>query len=151
LQLNWGVRRQNTDPPNQEAANATSHRLVLLRSTIRYNFRRASPRIRLSLSRVPAPHGQRLRCSGAISSECGIYQRKLEAVRPRRRRRRSSHVQLRPNCGSTVYYTVKGGEESIAIPVGPFAEPSFPVPRFSVYEDRMHSWVSMPRDMEDMA
>jgi len=56
-----------------------------------------------------------------------------------------------PDCGSTVYYIADGREESIAIPVGAFAEPSFPAPSFSVYEDRMHSWVSMPQDMEHMA
>ena|SRR5688572_14367782 len=56
-----------------------------------------------------------------------------------------------PNCGSTVHWTNEGLEESIAIPVGAFAEPSFPAPSFSVYEDRMHSWVSMPKDMEHMA
>jgi len=56
-----------------------------------------------------------------------------------------------PYCGSTVHWTNEGLEESIAIPVGAFAEPSFPAPSFSVYEDRMHSWVSMPKDMEHMA
>jgi len=53
-----------------------------------------------------------------------------------------------PDCGSTVYYTVEGCEESIAIPVGAFADPSFPAPGFSVYEERMHSWVSMPKHMD---
>jgi hypothetical protein len=34
--------------------------------------------------------------------------------------------------------------------VGAFADPNFPAPVFSVYEDRMHSWVNMPRDIEHM-
>jgi hypothetical protein len=54
-------------------------------------------------------------------------------------------------CGATVYYVLGGREEVIAIPVGAFADPSFPAPAFSVYEDRMHSWVAMPKDMEHMA
>ena len=29
-------------------------------------------------------------------------------------------------------------------------DPIFPAPTFSVYEDRMHAWVSMPEDMEHM-
>jgi hypothetical protein len=54
-------------------------------------------------------------------------------------------------CGATVYYVMEGKEDSIAIPVGAFAESSFPAPRFSVYEDRKHLWVTMPKDIEHMA
>jgi hypothetical protein len=56
-----------------------------------------------------------------------------------------------PICGATVHYTIEGHEEFIAIPVGAFAESSFPGPTFSVYEDRMHWWVRMPEDIEHMA
>lgn len=56
-----------------------------------------------------------------------------------------------PTCGSTVYYETEGIEDSIAIPVGAFADPTFPPPKFSVYEERMHSWVVMPQDVEHMA
>jgi len=55
-----------------------------------------------------------------------------------------------PTCGDTVYYVNKGGEDTIAIPVGALADPSFPAPFISVYESRMHSWVKMPADMEHM-
>jgi hypothetical protein len=53
-----------------------------------------------------------------------------------------------PTCGSTVYYQLEGAEEYVAIPVGAFADPSFPAPRFSVYESRMHSWIVPPPDAE---
>lgn len=53
-------------------------------------------------------------------------------------------------CGATVYYTVEGREDSVIIPVGAFADPSFPGPTFSVYEERMHRWVAMPEDIEHM-
>ena len=56
-----------------------------------------------------------------------------------------------PSCGTTVYYIMEGREDSIVIPVGVFADSSFPAPTFSVYEDRMHAWVTMPKDMEHMA
>ena len=56
-----------------------------------------------------------------------------------------------PNCGATVYYTIEGQEERIAIPIGAFADPTFPAPTFSVYEDRMHSWVMLPEGIEHMA
>jgi hypothetical protein len=56
-----------------------------------------------------------------------------------------------PHCGSTVYYDVAGYDvESLAIPVGAFADPGFPQPVFSVYEARMHAWVRMPEGIEHM-
>ena len=56
-----------------------------------------------------------------------------------------------PHCGATVYYETEGMEDTIAIPIGAFADPTFPPPNFSVYEERMHSWVVMPQDVEHMA
>ena len=49
-----------------------------------------------------------------------------------------------PGCGATVFYTVEGVPDVIAVPVGAFADPSFPPPRVSVYESRRHAWVSLP-------
>lgn len=54
-------------------------------------------------------------------------------------------------CGATVYYEPEGKPEVIAVPVGAFADPGFPAPAFSVYEERMHSWVGLPADIEHMA
>jgi hypothetical protein len=56
-----------------------------------------------------------------------------------------------PDCGSTVYYVMDGLDEFIAIPVGAFADPGFPSPSFSVYEDRMHGWVAMPDGVEHLS
>jgi hypothetical protein len=56
-----------------------------------------------------------------------------------------------PNCGATVYYTMPGMEDAVAIPVGAFADPSFPAPTVSVYEERMHGWVHLPGGIEHMA
>lgn len=53
-----------------------------------------------------------------------------------------------PACGATVYYEIEGLDAFLAIPVGAFADPGFPSPRVSVYESRMHAWVSMPPDIE---
>ncbi len=53
-----------------------------------------------------------------------------------------------PTCGTTVWYVNEADESSIAIPVGVFAEPGFPAPTVSVYEERMHAWVRMPEDIE---
>lgn len=57
-----------------------------------------------------------------------------------------------PECGATVYYAVEGYDDgNIAVPVGAFADPTFPPPAFSVYEDRRHSWVGLPDGIEHMA
>ena len=53
-----------------------------------------------------------------------------------------------PVCGATVYYTLDAYPEAVAIPVGAFAEPSFPGPSVSVYEERMHLWVHMPSNIK---
>lgn len=53
-----------------------------------------------------------------------------------------------PACGATVYYLIEDLPEVIAVPVGAFADPSFPAPRVSVYEERMHSWTGLPPDVE---
>ena len=56
-----------------------------------------------------------------------------------------------PHCGATVYYQVGDEAQSIAIAVGAFADPGFPAPSFSVYEERMHAWVGLPENIEHMA
>ena len=55
-----------------------------------------------------------------------------------------------PRCGSTVFYVEEGNEGWIAIPVGAFADSRFPAPTISVYEERRHSWVSVPDDAEHL-
>lgn len=56
-----------------------------------------------------------------------------------------------PQCGVTVYYEAERFEEYLIIPVGTFAEPGFPAPTVSVYENRMHGWVVPPPDAEHFA
>ncbi|HEY1129876.1 MAG TPA: GFA family protein [Roseateles sp.] len=53
-----------------------------------------------------------------------------------------------PRCGATVYYVPEGLEAFVAIPVGAFADPGFPAPAVSVYEDRKHRWVIPPAQAE---
>ena len=51
-----------------------------------------------------------------------------------------------PTCGSTVWFTLDTQPDVIAIAVGAFADPSFPAPQYSVYEDRQLGWVSLIGD-----
>jgi hypothetical protein len=45
-----------------------------------------------------------------------------------------------PVCGATVYWELGALPDFVAVAVGAFADPSFPAPRFSVYEARRHAW-----------
>jgi hypothetical protein len=49
-----------------------------------------------------------------------------------------------PHCGSTVHYTIDEDPGLVAIPVGGFADPAFPMPKRSTYERRKHAWVFVP-------
>lgn len=53
-----------------------------------------------------------------------------------------------PQCGSTLTFAIAAQPDVVAIPVGAFADPSFPSPQYSVYEERMHSWIGMKGDIE---
>ena len=49
-----------------------------------------------------------------------------------------------PVCGTTVFHTERGNDQSVSVAVGAFADPTFPPPRVSVYDSRRHSWVQLP-------
>jgi hypothetical protein len=53
-----------------------------------------------------------------------------------------------PDCGATVFYRTASAPELVAVPVGAFADPSFPAPWVSVFEKRRHRWLELPGDME---
>ncbi|HVI05645.1 MAG TPA: GFA family protein [Sphingomicrobium sp.] len=54
-----------------------------------------------------------------------------------------------PDCGSDVHYEIAGKFAGlVAIPLGAFADPDFPAPRFSVYEHRKHQWIDILGDVE---
>ena len=49
-----------------------------------------------------------------------------------------------PDCGGTVFYAIPPAPGMIAVPIGAFADPTFPPPTVSVWEERRHPWVSVP-------
>ncbi|RZI61375.1 MAG: GFA family protein [Zymomonas sp.] len=51
-----------------------------------------------------------------------------------------------PRCGSTVAYVSEGLPGLVAIAIGAFADPLFPAPQYSVYEERKHAWVAVVGD-----
>ena len=53
-----------------------------------------------------------------------------------------------PDCGATVFHTAAPAPGVVAVPVGAFADPSFPPPTISVFESRRHPWLSVPDTIE---
>jgi hypothetical protein len=49
-----------------------------------------------------------------------------------------------------VYYTNGNEPGLIAVAVGAFAEPGFPAPDFSVWEERLRNWVVPPPGAEHL-
>jgi hypothetical protein len=49
-----------------------------------------------------------------------------------------------PVCGTTVFHTEAGDDESVSVAVGAFADPTFRAPQASVYDSRRHPWVQLP-------
>jgi hypothetical protein len=45
-------------------------------------------------------------------------------------------------------YTLATAPELVAVPVGAFADPSFPPPTVSVFESRRHPWLPVPDTIE---
>ena len=45
-----------------------------------------------------------------------------------------------PTCGSTVFWEPADAPDLVTVAVGAFADPSFPPPTVSVYEERQHPW-----------
>lgn len=53
-----------------------------------------------------------------------------------------------PECGSTVYWEANTIPDFVTVAVGAFADPKFPPPRVSVYEERKHGWAATPDNIE---
>jgi hypothetical protein len=53
-----------------------------------------------------------------------------------------------PDCGATVFWMTEDRRDTIAVPIGAFADPSFPQPTVSVWESRRYPWLSLPHGIE---
>ena len=53
-----------------------------------------------------------------------------------------------PDCGGTVFFTSPDSPNVVAVPVGAFADPTFPTPSVSVHDARMHTWFTLSDDIE---
>jgi hypothetical protein len=78
------------------------------------------------------------------SDNVHIEGRSSEYVRTSDESDRDISFHFCPECGATVYYVCSDQPDLIAVPIGAFADPSFPPPTVSVWESRRHPWVAVP-------
>lgn len=55
-----------------------------------------------------------------------------------------------PTCGAIVYWTNGSMPDMIAVPVGAFADPTFPPPTISIYNMRRHPWTTTTVTLEEL-
>src|SRR5262245_3476558 len=72
-----------------------------------------------------------------LEGESKLYVRTTESGRQLR-------FQFCQNCGSSVYWEADLRPDHYGIAVGAFADPQFPAPTLSVWEDTIHSWINLP-------
>ena len=110
--------------------------------------RRALADLDAPLLRLPAPDRQRVLDAGALPEGAGAGGGPLLGLRAHERRGREERTfHFCPDCGSTVFYQTD--PELIAVRIGNFADPTFPPPRVSVWEEgRRHPWVTPPEGAE---
>lgn len=53
------------------------------------------------------------------------------------------HAYFCPNCGSTVYWKAERLPTMIGVAVGAMADPNFPAPARSIFEQSKHAWVAL--------
>ena len=58
------------------------------------------------------------------------------------------HNYFCPQCGSTVYWKLSNMPRLIAVAVGAMAEPKYPAPVISVFEESKHDWVQIEGAVE---
>jgi len=52
-----------------------------------------------------------------------------------------------PECGTTVYWEADHRPDHYGVAVGTFADPSFPAPSRSVWEEARHQWITFDPDL----
>ena len=60
---------------------------------------------------------------------------------------RKLRLHFCPDCGTTVYGEVDARPGLIGISVGAFADPNFPAPTRSIWEQSRHSWVAFDHEV----
>jgi hypothetical protein len=53
-----------------------------------------------------------------------------------------------PNCGTSLYWEADARPDFYMLAVGAFADPNFPPPPVSIFEESRHTWLQLPDGMK---
>jgi len=53
-----------------------------------------------------------------------------------------------PNCGTSLHWEAEARPDFYILAVGAFADPNFPAPSVSIFEESRHSWMRLPDGMK---
>ena len=53
-----------------------------------------------------------------------------------------------PNCGTSLYWEADARPDFYMLAVGAFADPNFPPPSVSIFEESRHTWLQLPDGMK---
>jgi hypothetical protein len=53
-----------------------------------------------------------------------------------------------PNCGTSLYWEADARPDFYILAVGAFADPNFPPPSVSIFEESKHTWLQLPDGMK---
>jgi hypothetical protein len=82
--------------------------------------------------------------SARVEGQHSVYARKADSGFENR-------FHFCPTCGSNVFWEGDRAPDYCGVTVGCFADPEFPAPTISIYEEAMHSWFSPPDGVEHLA
>jgi hypothetical protein len=136
-------RREASRESSEEVLNVFPNSLLFLRTTAHSSRRRATRSWHLPLPRLPAKDRQCLRSTGQLLCSVKVFGTATEYIRVGDQGAKFI-FRFCPVCGTTVFHTEDGHNESVGVAVGAFADPNFPAPRVSVYDSRRHPWVQLP-------
>jgi hypothetical protein len=71
-----------------------------------------------------------------------IYTRDVEGVQ------RTISFHFCPTCGSSVYWHLDLRPDHYGIAIGAFADPEFPLPTLSIWEQTKHPWIDLPEGIQ---
>src|ERR1700682_3581852 len=95
---------------------------------------------RLSLHRLPTPNRRAVRCRRFYPAEVVTISGAPKEFTRAAASGGKVHTYFCPNCGSTVYWKADNLPALIGVAVGAVAEPKYPAPARSVFEQSKHSW-----------
>lgn len=77
----------------------------------------------------------------AIEGDTKIFDRIAESGRKVR-------FYFCPNCGTSLYWEADARPRLYIVAVGAFADPNFPPPSASIFEETKHNWIQLPDGMK---